>query len=61
MTLKWMRNLFVFPTMSNNSFAKDKAIAELLELDLKCPHCNAVLESAEERKQQQAKEHGNKK
>ena len=56
-----MQNSFILLTMSNNSFAKDKAIAELLELDLKCPHCDAVLESAEERKQQQAKEHGNKK
>lgn len=56
-----MQNSFTLLTMSNNSFAKDKAIAEVLELDLKCPHCDAVLESAEERKQQQAKEHGNKK
>jgi len=37
-------------------FEKERAIAELLELDLKCPHCNEVLEKADERKERQRKE-----
>jgi Mn-dependent DtxR family transcriptional regulator len=28
---------------------KEKAIAELLEIDLRCPHCNEILEKANER------------
>lgn len=36
-------------------FEKERAIAELLELDLKCPHCKKVLETADERKQREQK------
>ena len=28
---------------------KEKSIAELLEIDLRCPHCNEILEKANER------------
>lgn len=32
-----------------SEFEKDQAISELLGIDLKCPHCNKVLETVEER------------
>tara|TARA_B100000963_G_C22393063_1_gene565373 strand:+ start:627 stop:776 length:150 start_codon:yes stop_codon:yes gene_type:complete len=33
------------------NFKKHEAISELLDIDLKCPHCNEILVKANERKE----------
>ena len=42
------------------NFVKHQAICDMLDIDLTCPHCEAVLVTAEERTNK-AKENGNKK
>ena len=42
--------------VEQEDFIKHEAICELLDLDLTCPHCNEVLEKADERKERQRKE-----
>ena len=34
-------------------FVKHQAICNLLDIDLTCPHCNKLLERADERKERQ--------
>jgi hypothetical protein len=41
-------------------FVKHQAISDLLDIDLTCPNCNAVLVTAEQRNNK-AKENGDKK
>ena len=41
-------------------FVKHQAICDLLDIDLTCPNCNAVLVTAEQRNNK-AKENGDKK
>ena len=36
---------------SEVNFKKHEAISELLDIDLKCPHCNEILVKANERKE----------
>lgn len=38
-----------------NEFEKDQAISELLGIDLKCPHCGEILETAEERNERSSR------
>jgi hypothetical protein len=45
---------------SKEDFVKHQAISDLLDIDLTCPNCNAVLVTAEQRNNK-AKENGDKK
>jgi len=37
------------------NFIKHQAISDLLDIDLKCPHCEEILLKADERRQQRTK------
>ncbi len=38
--------------MDTNEWDKHVAISELLDIDLKCPHCEEILRKADERKKE---------
>jgi hypothetical protein len=60
-TLQTIKHVgYPVPTETKEDFVKHQAISDLLDIDLTCPNCNAVLVTAEQRNNK-AKENGDKK